>query len=102
MSWDEAHRWWVAPVNVAEKGVTVPSMSEDSITTDDPASEPVDADIEHRAMELAKADGFVWAAAGTPEQGADGQSGAASNEDREHDRKLARNHLGAKHELIVE
>ena len=66
-------------------------MSEDPITTDDPASKPADAEVEQHVMELAKADGLARAAVGTPEQGGDGQSGAASNEHRECDRKLARN-----------
>ena len=77
-------------------------MSDDPITTNDPASEPASAEVEHRAMELAKADGLAWAAPGTPEQGADGHPGAASNEDRELYRKLAQERLEAERGLIVE
>ena len=77
-------------------------MSDDPITTNDPASEPADAEVEHRATELAKADGLTWAAPGTPEQGMGSQPGAATNEDRERYRKLAQKRLEAERGLIIE
>ena len=77
-------------------------MSEDPPTTNDPASEPASAEIEHRAIELAKADGLVWAAPGTPEQGAEGHSDAATDEDRGRYRDLARQRLEAERGLMIE
>ena len=77
-------------------------MSDQSINTDIPAFEPGDAEIEHRAIELAKADGIAWAAPGTPEQDAQGQPGAAPNEAREKYRKLAHERLEAARGLIVD
>ena len=77
-------------------------MSDQPIKTDIPAFEPADAEIEHRAIELAKADGIAWAAPGTPEQGEQGQPGAATNEDREKYRKLALERLEAERGLIVD
>ncbi|WP_237478606.1 hypothetical protein [Lichenibacterium dinghuense] len=76
-------------------------MSERTSTTDDPASEPAEAEVEHRAMELAKADGLTWAAPGTPEHGAEGQPGAATNDDRDRYRRLARERLESERGLIV-
>ena len=77
-------------------------MSDDPTTTNEPASEPASAEVEHRAIELAKADGLAWAAPGTPGQGTEGQPGAATNEDRQHYRKLAQERLEAERGLIVE
>ena len=77
-------------------------MSDQPTKTDIPASEPAGAEIERRAIELAKADGLAWAAPGTPEQGAQGQPGAATNEDREKYRKLAQERLEAERGLIVD
>ena len=77
-------------------------MSDGPITTNDPASEPADAEVEHRAMELAKADGLAWAAPGTPEHGMEDQPGVATNDDRERYRKLAQERLEAERGLIVE
>jgi hypothetical protein len=76
-------------------------MSDEPVTTDEPASEPADAEIEHRAMALAKADGLNWAAPGTPDQAAGGHPGSATNEDRERYRKLAHDRLQAERGLIV-
>ena len=64
-------------------------MSDQPIKTDIAAFEPAGAEIEQRAIELAKADGIVWAAPGTPEQGAQGQPGTATDEHRHKYRKLA-------------
>ena len=77
-------------------------MSENPVTTNDPASEPASAEIENRAMQLAKADGLVWAARGTPEHGMEDQPGVATNEDRERFRRLARERLEAERGLIVD
>ena len=77
-------------------------MSDAPLTTNDPASEPGDAEIERRAVELARVDGLAWAAPGTPEQGAEGQPAAASNEDRARYRKLAEERLEAERGLIVD
>ena len=77
-------------------------MSEHPLTTDDPASEPADAEVEHRATSLAKADGLTWAAPGTPEHGTEDQPGVATNDDRERYRKLARERLEAERGLIIE
>ena len=77
-------------------------MTPDPLTTGDPASEPADAEIERRAMELAKADGLMWAAPGTPEQGAEGQLTAATTDDRLRYRKLAQERLEAERGLIIE
>ncbi len=77
-------------------------MSDQPAKTDIPAFEPASAEIENRAIELAKADGIVWAAPGTPEQGAQGQPAAATNEDREKYRKLAQKRLEAERGLIVD
>ena len=76
-------------------------MSDKPLTTNDPASEPADAEIETRAMALAKADGLAWAAPATPEQGADGQPGAADNDQRELYRARARERLEAERGLII-
>ncbi len=76
-------------------------MSDEHFTTNEPASEPADADIEKRAIALAKADGVVWAAPGTPEQGAEGQPQAASNDDRERYRALAKERLEAERGLVI-
>lgn len=77
-------------------------MSDDPATTNDPASEPADAEVEHRAMQLAKADGLTWAAPGTPEHGTEGQASVATNDDRERYRKLAHERLDAERGLIIE
>ncbi len=77
-------------------------MSDGPIKTDIPSFEPADAEIERRAIELAKADGLAWAAPGTPEQGLDGQPGAATNDDREKYRKLAQERLEAERGLIID
>ncbi len=77
-------------------------MSIQPIKTDIPAFEPADAEIEQRAIELARADGILWAAPGTPEQGAQGQPGTATNEHRNDYRKLARERLEAERGLIVD
>ena len=53
-------------------------------------------------MQLAKADGFTWAAPGTPEHGTEDQPGVATNKDRERYRKLAQERLEAERGLIVE
>ena len=76
-------------------------MSSKPVTTNNLASEPAESEVENRAIELAKADGLVWAAPGTPEQGAGSQIGAASNEERERYRKLARERLEAERGLII-
>ena len=76
-------------------------MSNEPTTTDDPASEPAEAEVEARAIELAKADGLTWAAPGTPEQGEEGQPGAASNDERERYRASARERLEAERGLII-
>ncbi len=76
-------------------------MTEPRLTTDDPASDPADAEIETRAMELAKADGLAWAAPGTPEQGAEGQPGTATSDDRDRYRAQARERLQAERGLII-
>ena len=76
-------------------------MSSEPLTTNEPASEPADAEVEKRAIELAKADGVTWAAPGTPEQGAEGQPGTASNDDRERYRALAKERLEAERGLII-
>ncbi|MGI3902276.1 MAG: hypothetical protein ACRYF1_17465 [Janthinobacterium lividum] len=77
-------------------------MSNDPLTTNDPASEPADAEVEHRAMQLAKADGLTWAAPVTSEHGTAEQTGVATNEDREGYRKLAQERLEAERGLIVD
>ena len=77
-------------------------MSEDPVTTNDSASEPADAEVENRAMQLAKADGLTWAAPGTPEHGTEDQPGVATNDDRDRYRKLAQERLDAERGLIVE
>ena len=77
-------------------------MSEQPTKTDIPAFEPADDEIERRAIELAKAEGIVWAAPGTPEQGAQGQPGTATNEQRDTYRKLAQERLEAERGLIID
>ena len=77
-------------------------MSDEPTKTGIPAFEPADDEIERRAIELAKADGIVWAAPGTPEQGTEGQPGAATNEQRDTYRKLARERLEAERGLIID
>ena len=77
-------------------------MSDQPIKTDIAAFEPADAEIEQRAIELAKADGIAWAAPGTPEQGAQGEPGTATNEHRDRYRKLARERLEAERGLIID
>lgn len=81
---------------------TKPTLSDQPTKSDISAFEPAVAEIERRAIELAKADGIVWAAPGTPEQGGQGQPGAATNEDREKYRKLPRDRLEAVRGLIVD
>ena len=76
-------------------------MSDKPTKTDIPAFEPAGAEIERRAIELAKADGLAWAAPGTPEQGEQGQPGAATNEDREKYRKLAQERLEEGSAMVV-
>ncbi len=92
----------LALVDAAGRGAIVPGMSDSRTSTNDPASEPASAEIENRAMQLAKADGLVWAARGTPENGAEDQPGVATNEDRNRYRKLAEERLEAERGLIVE
>ena len=52
-------------------------------------------------MALAKADGLTWAAPATPEQGEDGQPGAADNDQRERYRARARERLEAERGLVI-
>ena len=77
-------------------------MSDTPVTTNDPASEPADAEVEHRAMQLAKADGLTWAARGTPGHGTEDQPGVVTNEGRDRYRRLAQERLEAERGLIVE
>ena len=77
-------------------------MADDPVTTNDPASEPADAEVEHRAMQLAEAAGLTWAAPGTPGHGTEDRPGVATNQDRERYRKLAQGRLEAERGLIVE
>lgn len=76
-------------------------MSDNPTTTNDPASEPADAEVEHRAIQLAKAEGLIWACPGTPEHGTEDQPGAATNDDRDRYRRLAQELLETERELIV-
>ena len=76
-------------------------MSDKLLTTNDPASEPADAEIEKRAIQLARADGLAWAAPVAPEQGEHDQSGVASNDDRERYRALANERLEAERGLVI-
>ena len=76
-------------------------MIDEPLTTNDPASEPAEAEVEARAIELAKADGLTWAAPGTPEQGTGGQPGAASNDDRDRYRSLARERIETERGLTI-
>lgn len=78
------------------------SEIEKPLTTDEPASEPADAEIERRAMDLAKADGLGWAAPATPDQAGSGQPGKATNADRDRYRKLAHERLQAERGLIID
>ena len=78
-----------------------PGMSDEPLTTNEPASEPADAEIEKRAIALARAAGIVWAAPGTPEQGAESQAGAASKDDRTRYRAMAKERLEAERGLVI-
>lgn len=77
-------------------------MSDEPLNTDIPSIGPAEAEIEHRAEELAKADGLAWAAPGTPGQGDGRASNAASEDDRNRYRKLARERLEAERGLNID
>lgn len=67
----------------------------DKTKTNISTGKPADAEVEHSAIELAKADGLAWAGPGTPAQGEQGQLSAATNKHREKYRKLAQERLDA-------
>lgn len=77
-------------------------MSDEPITTDDPAAEPARAEVEHRAAQLAEADGLAWAAPGTPEHGTEDQPGVATADDRARYRALARERLEGERGLVID
>ena len=90
------------PIDAADRRAIVAGMSDEIIITNYSASEPADAEVEHRAMQLAKADGLTWAAPVVPEHGIADQTGVATNDDRERYRKLAQERLEAERGLIVD
>ena len=74
-------------------------MSDQTVKTDIPAFEPADAEIERRAIELAKADGVAWAAPGTPSKARKVSPARTTDEDQEKYRKLAQERLEAERGL---